>query len=71
VNLRAAMTAALEALEAGDPGEAAAILRSALQRPRRRRRVCDFCGLSFQWPGQLEDHQRFADHEPRQRRSAA
>jgi hypothetical protein len=56
------MTAALEALGAGDVLEASAILRSAL-RPRRGRPVlCPFCDVSFAWWGELDHHLHFS-HE--------
>lgn len=56
---RAALTIALQALEDGDPGYAAATLRSALRNPEPRRpHKCRWCALTFRWPGQLEDHHR-------------
>jgi hypothetical protein len=61
---RASAAAALDALEAGDVREAAAILRSALATDRRRRRaVCSVCGLVFRWPGDRDHHIQFSHPE--------
>jgi hypothetical protein len=49
---------ALEALEDGDPDEAAAFLRSALHDRTTLRYRCRVCGSRFEWPGQLDDHDR-------------
>jgi len=58
---RLAIVAALEALEAGDQAYAVEILLGALEDgPSDRPYVCEACGLGFQWPGQLDHHQRFS-----------
>lgn len=59
--LRVAITAALEAVEAGDQALAVEILLGALEDglvcdPEDRRRRCPECGLGPLWPGQLEQH---------------
>jgi hypothetical protein len=55
-----AITAALEALEAGDQREAVAILLSALEDGPERTRgdacKCSVCGQGFEWPGQRDAH---------------
>jgi hypothetical protein len=55
--LLAAIVRALEALEDGDPMEAAAILRSVLhQEPGPRPYRCPTCASCFRWPGELDEH---------------
>jgi hypothetical protein len=58
---RLAIVSALEACEVGDYRYAVEILLTALEddRPRARSFVCP-CGPSFEWPGLLDHHQRFA-----------
>ena len=60
---RLAITAALDALEAGDQDHAVAILLGALEDspvsdPHGRRRPCPECGPPLRWPGELEHHRR-------------
>jgi hypothetical protein len=68
---RAAITAALEALESGDTALAVRILLDAVQEPAPglRRFTCT-CGLRFEWPGQLQDHQASTGHGPNLTRAA-
>jgi len=62
LSLRLAVVAALEAFETGDQALAVAILLGALEDgPSERRYRCG-CAASFEWPGELDHHQRFA-HE--------
>jgi len=58
-HLRAAIAAALESLDAGDQREACSILLAALDGgPRKARATCEVCAVPFEWPGQLDAHQR-------------
>lgn len=59
---RARLTAALEAIEAGDVRLCEAILVDLLEEdvPAIKSHRCD-CGARFTWPGQLEHH-RFVAH---------
>jgi len=51
------IVAALEALEVGDADHANAVLLGALEDgPTERGRKCPDCGLSFEWPGQRDEH---------------
>lgn len=62
MTLRAAVFAALDALEAGDSSGATDLLLAALEdgpRPARRH-ACELCGFAFEWPGLLDHHCRFA-----------
>jgi hypothetical protein len=53
-----AITAALEALEAGDVDYAVAILLGALEDgPAERLHVCRVCSAAFEWPGLLVQHE--------------
>lgn len=62
-HLRAAITAALEALDAGETRYACEILLSALEDgPTARRYSCEVCAVPFEWPGELEAH---LDHHHR------
>jgi hypothetical protein len=57
VSAQLTITAALEALEAGDVRHAEAILLGALEDgPTERGGKCPECGLGFEWPGQLDEH---------------
>ena len=58
-NLRPAIAAALDALEAGNQSEATAILLNALEDGRAELTHRCECGDRFEWPGQLEEHRRF------------
>jgi hypothetical protein len=63
-----AVTAALEALEVGDVALAGEILLAALEDdpvhdPQGRRRRCPVCLAGPYWPGELDRHLRFAEHE--------
>ncbi len=59
---RLAIVAALEQLECGDTWGACETLLAALEAgPADRPYRCE-CGLRFEWPGQLDDHRRFAGH---------
>lgn len=52
-----AITAALEALEAGDVRHAEAVLLGALEDgPTERGCRCPECGLRFRWPGERDEH---------------
>jgi hypothetical protein len=66
---RAAILAALEALEAGAVGEAADILRDVLRESAPKRRVyrCPFCGSRFRWPGLRDDHANRCAYRPLER----
>jgi len=56
-HLRAAITAALEALDAGETRYACEILLSALEDgPTARRYSCEVCAVPFEWAGQLAEH---------------
>jgi HEAT repeat protein len=56
---RAAIVAALDALELGGIREAESILLSVLEDVDVPRRLsCKTCGLRFKWPGELDDHER-------------
>jgi hypothetical protein len=58
-DLRSALVRVAELLDDGAVDEAGAFARSALRRPSRRRGFrCDRCGLTFRFPGQLDDHRR-------------
>lgn len=61
MSARLAIVAALEALEAGDVDLCTAILLGAVEgdQPRVLRFWCE-CGQRFQWPGELQDHQRWS-----------
>jgi hypothetical protein len=60
---RLAIVSALEALEAGDVELVVAILQGALEDgPTERPYLCE-CGASFEWPGLLDHHRRFAHEE--------
>lgn len=54
--LRTAVITALEGIDAGDVDYAVAVLRSALVEPARRPQLCQSCGTTFRWPGELEHH---------------
>ena len=55
----AAVTAALDALEAGDRRLAEAILFGDPEDAKQTAtRSCPQCGLDCQWPGRLADHLR-------------
>lgn len=55
--LASAVSAALEALEAGDQRHAVEILLSAQEEGRRLvQLVCPECDLDCRFPGQLEEH---------------
>jgi hypothetical protein len=59
--LRAAVIAALDAIEVGDAFEASAILRSVVSEfdaPDGPKLRCTRCGVRFDWPGLLENHLR-------------
>jgi hypothetical protein len=56
--LRSVLVRVLELLEDGAVDEAQAFLRSALRRARSRRYRCGWCGSSFAFPGELEEHLR-------------
>lgn len=60
--LRIAIVSTLEALEEGDSRLAVEILLAALEADGEYvvRCHCRFCGASFQWPGELDHHRRFA-----------
>jgi hypothetical protein len=52
-----AITAALEALEAGDARHAETVLLGALEDgPTERGCKCPECGLGFAWPGLRDEH---------------
>jgi hypothetical protein len=52
-----AVSATLEALEAGDVRYAQAVLLGALEDgPTERGCKCPDCGLGFEWPGQRDEH---------------
>lgn len=55
----ARVVVALEALESGDPGYAADVLRDLVDdlKPDRGKSVCRWCGLR-DWPGLIEKHER-------------
>jgi hypothetical protein len=69
---RAAIQAALEALEAGDLAEATRILLDELQEPpgRRRRHHCLYCGTGFEWPGLRDAHTEHCWRRPLRTRTA-
>ena len=58
-SLRGAIMSALDALGMGDQWEATQILLAALEDVDVPRQLaCEFCGLRFAWPGELDDHLR-------------
>jgi hypothetical protein len=57
MNAALAITAALEAIEAGDVDLCTSILLGAGEDgPSDRRALCAACGQSFQWPGERDAH---------------
>lgn len=56
---REAIVVALEALEAGDAAFAVEVLLAALEDGTTARWMrCADCGLTFAWPGEVEEHRR-------------
>jgi hypothetical protein len=57
-HLRAAIAAALEALDSGDQREASSILLGTLEdAPDSAGVTCEGCGRRFDWPGLLHEHE--------------
>lgn len=58
--LRGALVRVAELLEDGAPDEAYAFAVAASEPPIVLRYACPNCGNKYEWPGQLDDHLRFA-----------
>jgi hypothetical protein len=62
--MRAAIQTAMDALEDGDTIGAYSVLESALaDEPHARHSIAcpsPLCGSTFEWPGELDTHWRFA-----------